>query len=609
MILTHLTANNVLKYNSLDLSELPSRGVIGISGQNESGKSTIGETICFALFGRTWALDENNRHKIIRWGENRCRVMLGLVAPDGKAYEVTRQLDTDGNHSAKLCYAGEEEPIVKGAEAVKLSLEQLLGVNYEEFIESFYLAQRELTAPHPHSDAIKSMAGILTLEKAHDSLKREIDQFKTGMVNADQKHIQIQEELDELSLDAGKLPGMTKLYQELKEASEDCLLESSEIEQKADVYSNSLREYRSASASRERTRFFELLFLFIGVVSAISWFMLSIMPHHQLAEFIQLLLGLVPQWKTDFVPYLAWAAGGFGLLGIAAWMTGLSNGPKIRQFSGKTSEFCSVIEESMERRGDGDDLQLAGAEPGALDELVNDGNSAAILANIKLHQASMQEIGAITAQETNWLRSLSNIEKARMQELDKEIEDERNRVNTAERLHNEQQSYQSSVETNSRQVKMRALATQLLKGSMEVVAKRFNLELRDGAGTILPALTQERYKHIKLNNELDVQLFSSEKGDFLDFDEVSSGTQRQILLAVRLSMSQNLARDIIKGDQFMFLDEPFAFFDQERTQHSLAAMKEMKHLPQIWIVAQEFPGEADFARQINCRRLDVDLQA
>ena len=36
----------------------------------------------------------------------------------------------------------------------------LVGYNFEEFIESFYLAQREITSPHPHGKAVKSIAGV-----------------------------------------------------------------------------------------------------------------------------------------------------------------------------------------------------------------------------------------------------------------------------------------------------------------------------------------------------------------------------------------------------------------------------------------------------------------
>ncbi|HDY83028.1 MAG TPA: hypothetical protein ENH48_08765, partial [Halieaceae bacterium] len=56
MIINAVQAKNVLKYATLDLKDLPEKGIIAISGENESGKSTIGETVCFALFGRTFSL-------------------------------------------------------------------------------------------------------------------------------------------------------------------------------------------------------------------------------------------------------------------------------------------------------------------------------------------------------------------------------------------------------------------------------------------------------------------------------------------------------------------------------------------------------------------------
>ena len=137
MIITGLHARNVLKYRELDIEDLPREGIIGISGPNESGKSTIGETICFALFGRTWSLDENNRSKIIRWGEDRCLAAVSFIASDDREYQVSRHLDSDGNHSARLSFKGDDQAIAKGAEPVRLALGPLLGVKYEEFIEYF----------------------------------------------------------------------------------------------------------------------------------------------------------------------------------------------------------------------------------------------------------------------------------------------------------------------------------------------------------------------------------------------------------------------------------------------------------------------------------------
>jgi len=175
MIITHISAENVLKYKQLELADLPHKGVITISGQNESGKSSIGETVCFALFGRTFSIGEDDDiTRIIRWGETRCNVRLGFMVGDAE-YEIARFLDNEGNHGARLYYAGEEDrPVAKGVNSVSEALDEMLGYQFEEFVESFYLAQREITTPHPHSHAIKTMAGIAMLERVADELSLDL---------------------------------------------------------------------------------------------------------------------------------------------------------------------------------------------------------------------------------------------------------------------------------------------------------------------------------------------------------------------------------------------------------------------------------------------------
>ncbi|OOZ58483.1 AAA family ATPase [Solemya velum gill symbiont] len=120
MIITHLRAENVLKYARLQLDDLPRLGLIGISGSNESGKSTIGETICYALFGRTFSLDEDHLTKIIRWGENACQVTLGFVVGDGTEYAVTRHIDKNLTQGARLVKTSDPDNILaRGNDTVR----------------------------------------------------------------------------------------------------------------------------------------------------------------------------------------------------------------------------------------------------------------------------------------------------------------------------------------------------------------------------------------------------------------------------------------------------------------------------------------------------------
>jgi len=89
----------------------------------------------------------------------------------------------------------------------------------------------------------------------------------------------------------------------------------------------------------------------------------------------------------------------------------------------------------------------------------------------------------------------------------------------------------------------------------------------------------------------------------MDLDEISSGTQRQIMLAVRLALSQELVNTTGGGDQFIFLDEPFAFFDQTRTQNAMAILPKLsEEIRQVWVIAQEFPKNTKQDLDIVCSR-------
>jgi exonuclease SbcC len=87
----------------------------------------------------------------------------------------------------------------------------------------------------------------------------------------------------------------------------------------------------------------------------------------------------------------------------------------------------------------------------------------------------------------------------------------------------------------------------------------------------------------------------------MDLDEISSGTQRQIMLAVRLALSQKLVNSVIQGPQMLFLDEPFAFFDESRTASALAVLPEVSgDFTQIWVTSQTFPAASRFDIYVEC---------
>ena len=305
MIITGLHAENVLKYAVLDFSDLPADGLIAVSGLNESGKSTIGETICFALFGRTYAIGPDNLQKVIRWGESRCHVSLRFRVPNGTEFEVYRYLDHDGNHSVRLNVAGESDaPVARGIDSVAQALFDLLGYNYSEFIDSFYLAQREISTPHPHSGAVRMMSGIMPLEGAREQFSHEIERENAAIVEFDERDIQLQESLAELAVESGRLEQIEKQRDELVELRDLNERRGEELALKAEHYASLMPDMASAGRAARRARSWQFLFLWLGAAAAGIWWLLTKLPEHAASQQIVRLLEQQPTWNPAYTPWL-----------------------------------------------------------------------------------------------------------------------------------------------------------------------------------------------------------------------------------------------------------------------------------------------------------------
>ncbi len=203
----------------------------------------------------------------------------------------------------------------------------------------------------------------------------------------------------------------------------------------------------------------------------------------------------------------------------------------------------------------------------------------------------------------DYLQSMLDNQKKTLQGLIEPIRIEEERRAKADSLEKRINELIRRLEDLAKANASREIAIELLSGASRHLSRRFNHVIREHVGSTLPLFTEGRYEHLEIDNEMTIQVFSSEKRGYLDLDEISSGTQRQIMLAVRLALSQELASRRVKSKQFLILDEPFAFFDQERTIHSLAVLPELSEdLPQIFVTSQVFPQDSSFQQEIACSR-------
>ncbi len=735
MIINSVRAENVLKYSLLDLSDVPARGLIAVIGDNESGKSSIGESICFALFGRTFSLGPEELDKVIRWGESRCSIKLDFTTPDGQRYQVARFLDELGNHGASISRAG-EAPMIRGIDEVESALKDIIGFGYAEFVESFYLAQREITTPHPHSFAVKAMAGVDVLEKVVGNCQDEAERSRQQAEETGAELADVQAQIEALDLQEGHLESLQGQLEEqesalgsdrlgiagrkdtaeqadritqrlraganawqgidpeasfnerrnqaralealLTEIAPDCRVQPAtarpldelaataadarerlgifeSLSARAAAYRGQLErllgspektslkageqtfaarqaellaaEKRAASSRRTaQVSMFVLLLLSLSVWGVTG--LLGLAPESpQATALAEWLTSLSANWRTLFQPWFILAACLLTVLFLVFMGRGIALGSQLQQL-GRSREkiMYEVANASQEARDLAalDDMPLPDAlaflgrlhdetmashaaefAQGAGTALI-DPNEHARRREAFSKSAGMLEQGLSASKEA----ALGEVERlhesvaarsADIARLGEMIGHEEERVRKHRELAAIADNLSGRVDELQHRVKVRELAADLLGGAIHYISQRFNTEVRNLAADSLPRFTNGRYEHLQIDENLKVKAFSNEKRNFMDLDEISSGTQRQIMLAVRLALSQKLVNSVIQGPQMLFLDEPFAFFDESRTASALAVLPEVSgDFTQIWVTSQTFPAASRFDMYVEC---------
>jgi len=581
MIIISISAENLLKYASLELTDLPDTGIIAVSGQNESGKSTIGESICFALFGRTFSFSSDKPEKIICWGQARCSAEVVFSAAGEEQYRITRSLDNEGNQSACLSRNEDaENPIASGVASVNDAMFSLLGFDYDEFIESFYLAQREITTPHRNSQAIKAMAGLATMDAVSADVHREITEEQVAIEELDSEIVAIDAKLQVLDIQEGYLQVLEADFESLNAVQEEREQQVSDLQSAAIAYTENIPRLKRAHRGR---RSMIVLCSLMAVGSVLSgnaaWGPWADDPMDGFlwGQFCGLMLLM-----------LMVATGGFFIM--IGRIQGLSKTPKILVKKLRDIQRINAVVQ------EGSSKEITAVEVASED-------AKDVYTAIAEYTAKPEVVAAIVKPELDQAQQENQARLGDIECLSKTISEENVRLQQATELTQARKIMEGEMAGHQHEIKVRLLAEDLLDGAGKELSQRFNRDLRELAGHTLPLFTDGRYEHLRIDDDLNVQVFSNEKRDFMSLDEVSSGTQRQIMLAVRLALSQKLIDSAMTGKQFVFLDEPFAFFDRERTKSTLAVLPQLSdEITQVWIVSQDFPDDSQLDRRVICSR-------
>jgi len=204
MIIKSIKARNFMQYDELNIKDIPPKGVIGIFGNNELGKSTIGEAISFALFGVTTKAPKGEKDKIISWnGANSCFVEM-VFKVNNREYSIYRKIRRKGSPEVKLIDLKLNKILGVGTKATDAEISRILGFGFKEFRYSTYVAQKELRLiqdkKQDRKEVIDKLLGILDLEEARKSsrkIKRELNEKESDIKRLFDEKLREKQDLDE----------------------------------------------------------------------------------------------------------------------------------------------------------------------------------------------------------------------------------------------------------------------------------------------------------------------------------------------------------------------------------------------------------------------------
>src|SRR6266566_2015626 len=220
IILKHLTVERFRLLREIDL-HFPQRGSILIQGPNEAGKSTLFESIYFALYGesltsqRKKRSQDENRHydELILYGENEANVTLILtIGPSELIIKRSIKRDKGQEVSLSVRRLGMPEELITSPDAANARIISEIGhIDRATLRNSCLIEQKALSRVEQLSGSEReaTLHTLLGLEK----LTRLAEQFKVTedderMLTESRELLdlaEIQNRIPELSIQLGQL--------------------------------------------------------------------------------------------------------------------------------------------------------------------------------------------------------------------------------------------------------------------------------------------------------------------------------------------------------------------------------------------------------------------
>jgi len=703
-----------MKFSSLKLSDLPERGIVGIEGPNESGKTTIGEAILFAFFGKTRASLETSVSRLIRWGADYLSVEVEFHIPGRGDFLIYREIDKYGTNYVKVIELATRTEAAAGNVNVSEFLARTLKFDFFEFHQSFYHDQEESRrSREAQASFVERMSGIAQLRDAAQAFRKEIEGLEREFSHY-QKDIQRNlQQVEKYDRNIAKLPELRESARARSDEMEKARGEHRRRQEEVEAYRR-LGETRNAivrrlegltedSADGILTALAEisqgLKALIQGspqerdfavkcaddlrshqtrvdeIVDMLRQFQAfraacqnlddevrerldpegedSLVAEEERLQVEQgvarkrgsrLLMGgwlllilavlcggmaearrhglLAGAWPPGAPVWAGYAAGGLLFLFFVVLLL-LRRGASRRANqlqAALQSQALRIQEETAERerlaallsiRGPGEVVRFVKTSEGLADRLRTEMRRELQ----RVHRVLLDGEGE--GEYRKAILSLSRTEREFRVRIVKEAQRAEKFVQEAEAAVRKSRGDLDKVESEIRECESQAQRKEALlvknrelnaragevRGAIDL--RRLSIELLDDTGAsirnkigpslsrfmkqLLPKLTRGRYRDIKVGSDLALQVFTSDKSDFLDPAELSGGTHEALNLALRLATSQAFIATRTLQKQFVFLDEPFKMMDEGRALEALDVLGSLSaDLQQVFVIQPNF---------------------
>lgn len=255
MIILALRGENFMKFRRLRLESLPRRGLLGLEGENEAGKSTIGELIQFALFGKTLSSTEGSVLDLIHWDQDHCTVELDFEVTEAGTqtrYRIWREIDRYGTNFARLLNLTERTEVASGIMQAQEQMDRLIRFEFNDFCRSFYLSEEAVPrSPEEMRDFLDRIIGADILARAREEVRAEVSEHEEVFVRLQGEIKRNRQHIEKYLPNIARIPELEQARNEHQERLRDL---KAKLEENARGIESGETEVKEREKQRDRVR-------------------------------------------------------------------------------------------------------------------------------------------------------------------------------------------------------------------------------------------------------------------------------------------------------------------------------------------------------------------